>query len=96
MRNPFHIAEPHRQNRLRTLECLTLSFLIDAGNHRMFGRIETEPGDVDNLVYKEGVGRKLGGSAGGVASSRTLPVCCYSKLSTAARSIDSPLWYRWK
>ena len=56
---PFGCAQVHRQDRLRTFECLDLGFLIEREHHRIVGRIHIQPDDITHLVHQLGIRREF-------------------------------------
>jgi hypothetical protein len=59
MSHAFHIAQPHRQHRLGTVEGLDLALLIDAQDQSMIGRVQVETDNVTDLFDEEGIGREF-------------------------------------
>jgi len=45
----FDIAQPQRQHGLRSIQCLNLTFFVNAQNHCLVGRIEIQADDITNL-----------------------------------------------
>ena len=43
MRDAFDVSEPEGQERLGSLQRLSLAFLVDAEHHRVVGRVEVDP-----------------------------------------------------
>ena len=58
---PLGPARLQRQERLRPVQGLDLTLLVDAEHQRPIGRVEVEADDVADLVNKEGVGLELEG-----------------------------------
>lgn len=59
VRDPLDIAQPEREDRLRAIEGLDLTLLVDAQHDRVIRRVEIEPDDIAHLLDKERVGGQL-------------------------------------
>jgi Sulfatase len=59
MSSPLHLTRPHREKRLRPIQCLNLRFIIDAKHDGMFGRINVQPHDVPHFLDQQWVWRQL-------------------------------------
>jgi len=59
VRDPLDIAQVEREERLRAIEGLDLTLLIDAQHDRVVERVEIEPDDVAHLFDEERVGGEL-------------------------------------
>lgn len=57
--NALHIAEPHGQDRLSSIERLNLAFLVNAKHQSVVWRVEIKPRDIAHLLYKERIGGEL-------------------------------------
>jgi hypothetical protein len=55
----LNIAKSKRKHRLRALQSLNLTLLIDAQHHGVIGRIEVQADDVPDLVDEQRIGGKL-------------------------------------
>ena len=63
MRDPFEVAQAHRQDRLGALQGLNLALLIDAEDQRFVWRVEVEPHDITHFIHEERIVRELEGFA---------------------------------
>ena len=54
----FHLAGPHRQERLHAVQRLDLRVFIDAEHRRMRRRVQIQPDDIPHLPNEQRVGRK--------------------------------------
>ena len=59
MRDAFDVSEPEGQERLGSLQRLSLAFLVDAEHHRVVGRVEVESDDIADLLGEERIGGEL-------------------------------------
>ena len=57
-----NVADPQRQTRLRALQCLALRFLVAAQHQRLVRRVEIQPDDVPELLFKARVVRQFEGA----------------------------------
>jgi hypothetical protein len=61
MRAPFGKAHDHRQYGLRSIQCLNLTFLIDAQHHGIDRRAHVQANDVAYLVHEQRIDGQLEG-----------------------------------
>src|SRR5580704_17269120 len=59
MGNALHIAEPHRQDRLSSIQRLNLALFVHTELQRVIGWDEIKPHDIAHLLDKERIGGKL-------------------------------------
>ena len=60
--NAFDIAEPHRQDRLSTVQSLDLTLFVHTEHQRVIGRIEVESRYIAHLFDEERIGGQLEGA----------------------------------
>jgi len=63
MGSPLGLTGTHRQERLRSIECLDLRLLVDGEHERLLRRVQIEPDPVPHLLDEQGIGRELEGLA---------------------------------
>lgn len=56
---PLHVSQAHRQVGLGALQCLDLTFLVDAQDQGVIERIQVKAHDVADLLYEESIGRQF-------------------------------------
>lgn len=56
--DPFHVAQAHRQQRLRAFAGLHLALLVHLQHQAMLGRVEVKPHDIAHLLNEERIGRE--------------------------------------
>ena len=59
MHHTFHVAQPHGQQRLGTVQCLDLRLLVNAEHDSVLGWVQIQADDVANLLHKERIGEEL-------------------------------------
>src|SRR5579863_755606 len=56
MRDAFHIAQSHGQDRLRPMEGLDLALFVDTQHQRVIRRVQIETYDIPYLLDEERIG----------------------------------------
>jgi hypothetical protein len=59
MRAPLDLTRAHRQQGLRPIQRLDLTFLVDAQNPRALGRRQIEPGNIAHFFDEQRIGGQL-------------------------------------
>src|SRR5262249_34920671 len=73
VRATLRYTRHHRQDRLLAIECLDLTFLIDAEDEGSVGRGKVQTDNIAHLVHEQRVRRQPERLATGVAANRTSP-----------------------
>ena len=55
---PLHLAGPHREARLASIEHLNLGFLIDAEHERLVGRRQVQTYDIADFLDEQRILRR--------------------------------------
>ena len=90
VRDPFDVAQSHRQQRLRALEGLDLTLLVDTQHERIIRRIQIQPDHIAKLFDKERIGRELEGPRAMRLHAKERKVALHSALGYARFASQIP------